>query len=47
LAKKLNIQFKSDKFTVVLLKVGSQVYPWCGQQAQTDRAIGGLVTRLT
>jgi len=27
LAKKLNIQFKTDKFTVVLLKQGSQVYP--------------------
>jgi hypothetical protein len=27
LAKKLNTQFKTDKFTVVLLKQGSQVYP--------------------
>ena len=27
LAKKLNAQFKTDKFTVVLLKQGSQVYP--------------------
>jgi hypothetical protein len=27
LAKKLNTQFKTDKFTVVLLKAGSQVYP--------------------
>jgi hypothetical protein len=27
LAKKLNTQFKTDKFTVVLLKSGSQVYP--------------------
>ena len=27
LAKKLNTQFKSNKFTVVLLSVGSQVYP--------------------
>ena len=27
LAKKLNTQFKSDKFTVVLLKQGQQVYP--------------------
>ena len=27
LAKKLNIQFKTDKFTVVLLKQGAQVYP--------------------
>lgn len=27
LAKKLNIQFKTDKFTVVLLKHGDQVYP--------------------
>ena len=27
LAKKLNTQFKTDKFTVVLLKEGSQVYP--------------------
>lgn len=27
LAKKLNIQFKTDKFTVVLLTQGQQVYP--------------------
>ena len=27
LAKKLNHQFKTDKFTVVLLKQGDQVYP--------------------
>ena len=27
LAKKLNVQFKTDKFTVVLLKQGDQVYP--------------------
>jgi hypothetical protein len=27
LAKKLNAQFKSDRFTVVLLKSGDQVYP--------------------
>jgi hypothetical protein len=27
LAKKLNTQFKTDKFTVVLLSVGQQVYP--------------------
>jgi len=27
LAKKLNSQFKTDKFTVVLLKQGEQVYP--------------------
>lgn len=27
LAKKLNVQFKTDKFTVVLLKSGDQVYP--------------------
>jgi hypothetical protein len=27
LAKKLNIQFKTDKFTVVLLNSGTQVYP--------------------
>jgi len=27
LAKKLNNQFKTDKFTVVLLKEGHQVYP--------------------
>jgi hypothetical protein len=27
LAKKLNAQFKTDKFTVVLLKSGDQVYP--------------------
>ena len=27
LAKKLNTQFKTDKFSVVLLKSGDQVYP--------------------
>jgi hypothetical protein len=27
LAKKLNTQFKTDKFTVVLLKQGEKVYP--------------------
>ena len=27
LARKLNTQFKTDKFTVVLLKSGSQIYP--------------------
>lgn len=27
LAKKLNTQFKTDKFTVVLLRSGDQVYP--------------------
>ena len=27
LAKKLNIQFKTDKFTVVLLRTGTQIYP--------------------
>ena len=27
LAKKLNVQFKTDKFSVVLLKSGDQVYP--------------------
>lgn len=27
LAKKLNTQFKTDKFTVVLLTAGEQVYP--------------------
>lgn len=27
LAKKLNTQFKTDKFTVVLLKTGDTVYP--------------------
>jgi hypothetical protein len=27
LAKKLNTQFKTDKFTVVLLRQGSQIYP--------------------
>jgi hypothetical protein len=27
LAKKLNTQFKTDKFTVVLLRTGTQVYP--------------------
>lgn len=27
LAKKLNTQFKTDKFSVVLLKTGDQIYP--------------------
>jgi hypothetical protein len=27
LARKLNVQFKTDKFTVVLLKSGDQIYP--------------------
>ena len=27
LAKKLNTQFKTDKFTVVLLKSGDQIFP--------------------
>lgn len=27
LAKKLNIQFKTDKFSVVLLKQGDRIYP--------------------
>ena len=27
LAKKLNTQFRTDKFTVVLLRAGDQVYP--------------------
>ena len=27
LAKKLNVQFKTDKFSVVLLTAGAQVYP--------------------
>jgi hypothetical protein len=27
LARKLNTQFKTDKFTVVLLNAGNQVYP--------------------
>ena len=27
LAKKLNVQFKTDKFTVVLLTQGQQIYP--------------------
>lgn len=27
LAKKLNTQFKTDKFSVVLLKAGDQIYP--------------------
>ncbi len=27
LAKKLNIQFKTDKFTVILMTGGSQIYP--------------------
>lgn len=27
LAKKLNTQFKTDKFSVVLLKAGEQIYP--------------------
>jgi hypothetical protein len=32
LAKKLNTQFKSDKFSVVLLRNGDQIYP-DGKQA--------------
>ena len=27
LARQLNIQFKTDKFTVVLLKTGDKIYP--------------------
>jgi hypothetical protein len=27
LAKKLNIQFRTDKFSVVLLKAGDRIYP--------------------
>ena len=27
LARKLNLQFKTDRFTVVLLKSGDQIYP--------------------
>jgi hypothetical protein len=27
LARKLNTQFKTEKFTVVLLKTGNQIYP--------------------
>jgi len=27
LARKLNTQFKTDKFTVMLLKTGDQIYP--------------------
>jgi hypothetical protein len=27
LARKLNTQFKTDRFTVVLLRAGDQVYP--------------------
>jgi hypothetical protein len=27
LAKKLNTQFKTDRFTVVLLRAGDQIYP--------------------
>jgi hypothetical protein len=27
LAKKLNMQFKTDKFSVVLLKAGERIYP--------------------
>ena len=27
LARKLNTQFKTDKFTVILLKSGTQIYP--------------------
>ena len=27
LARKLNIQFKTEKFTVMLLKTGDQIYP--------------------
>jgi hypothetical protein len=32
LAKKLNVQFKTDKFSVVLLKSGERIYP-DGKQA--------------
>jgi hypothetical protein len=28
LAKKLNALFKTDKFSVVLLKQGEQIFPW-------------------
>jgi hypothetical protein len=31
LAKKLNLQFKTDKFSVVLLTQGQQIYPNDGQ----------------
>lgn len=31
LARKLNTQFKTEKFSVVLLKQGDQVYPWCAR----------------
>ena len=27
LARKLNVQFKTDRFTVVLLKTGDRIYP--------------------
>ena len=27
LARKLNVQFKTEKFTVMLLKTGDQIYP--------------------
>jgi len=33
LARKLNIQFKTDKFTVVLLRHGETVFPNAGPQA--------------
>ena len=29
LAKKLNTQFKTDKFSVVLLKAGDRIFPCC------------------
>ena len=32
LARKLNTQFRTDKFTVVLLTQGAQVYPDAGSQ---------------
>jgi len=32
LASKLNTQFRTDKFTVVLLRQGDQVYPNAGSQ---------------
>jgi hypothetical protein len=42
LARKLNTQFKTDKFTVVLLTQGAQVYP-DAKKTTTDSSIGRSV----
>lgn len=43
LCKKLNAMFKTDKFTVVLLKAGDQVFPWSSTwvDAQVRSRISG------